>query len=106
MNIFITVIIGLCAGLVDIIPMIRMKQDKNSIASAFTFYFIVPFIIYNTNLFGMAWWLKGEVITFAMALPILMIVAKEEKKAIPPIAAMSIILGTLIGIAGHFLGIY
>lgn len=100
-NILVTIIIGLITGTIDIIPMIKMKQDKNSVASAFVFYFFMPFIIYSSNLFGMAWWIKGAVLTLAMALPVLIIVAKTEKKAAPPILVMSIVLGTLIGIAGH-----
>lgn len=105
-NIILTILIGFCAGVIDILPMLRMKQNKNSIASAFVFYFFMPFIIYSTNLFEMAWWLEGAVITFAMALPILLIVEKTEKRAILPITITSIMLGTLIGLAGHFLGIY
>jgi uncharacterized membrane protein len=104
-NILITTIIGVIAGLIDILPMIKMKQDKNSIASAFVFYFFMPFIIYGTNLFGMVWWIEGAVLTIAMALPVLLIVAKTEKKAVPPILMMAIILGTLIGVTGHFLSI-
>jgi hypothetical protein len=104
-NIIITTIIGLIAGLIDILPMIKMKQDKSSIASAFIFYFFMPFIIYGSNLFGMVWWIEGAVLTIAMALPILLIVAKTEKKAVPPILIMAIVLGTLIGFLGHFLNI-
>lgn len=104
-DIIITIVIGFIAGVIDILPMIRMKQDKNSIASAFAFYFIVPFIIYSTNLFGTIWWLKGAVITLALAVPIILIVIKTEKKAIFPMMINAIVLGTLIGIAGHFINI-
>lgn len=104
-NIIITIIIGLIAGTIDIIPMIKMKQDKNAVASAFVFYFFMPFIIYSSNLFGMIWWIKGGIFTLAMALPVLIIVAKTEKKAAPPILINSIILGTLIGLVGHIVKI-
>jgi Ca2+/Na+ antiporter len=102
-NIIVTMIIGLIAGIIDILPMIKMKQDKNSIASAFVFYFFMPFIIYGTKLFGMVWWIEGAVLTLAMALPVLFIVAKTEKKAVAPIIIMAIVLGTLIGVTGQFL---
>jgi hypothetical protein len=104
-DIIITIIIGIVAGIIDILPMLKMKQDKNSIASAFILYFLAPFIIYGSNLFGMAWWIKGAVITLAMALPVLLLIVKKEKNAIVPIVATAIILGSLIGIAGHFLDI-
>lgn len=104
-NIIITIVIGLIAGTIDILPMIRMKQDKNSIASAFAFYFFIPFIIYGTKLFNMDWRMEGAVLTLAMSLPIVIIVAKTEKKAVPPILVMAIVLGTLIGITGHLLNV-
>ena len=78
--------------------MIKMKIDKYAISSAFVFYLIMPFIIFNTTLFGMAWWLKGSVITVVLALPIVILVAKTDKKSIPLILSMSILLGTIIGI--------
>jgi hypothetical protein len=99
----LTTLIGLIAGFIDILPMLKMKLDKSAIWSAFIFYFIMPFIIINTNLFGMAWWLKGGVIALALALPVIIIVSKEDKKSIPPMAIMSLVLGTLIGVAGHFI---
>ena len=100
--ILLTTLIGFIAGMIDILPMVKMKLDKYAISSAFIFYFIMPFIIYNTNLFGMAWWLKGGVIAMALAIPIIIIVSKEDKKSIPPMVVMSVVLGTLIGVAGHF----
>ncbi|MSS90226.1 hypothetical protein FYJ45_18660 [Eisenbergiella tayi] len=91
------------AGAIDILPMIKMKLDRHSIASAFVFYFILPFVILDIDLFGLAWWLKGGVTGLAMALPIIIMVAEEDKKSAPPMLIMSAVLGTLIGIAGHFL---
>lgn len=97
-----TLLIGAVFGTIDILPMLKMKLDKYSILSAFLFYLIAPFIVYNTDLFGMPWWLKGGVITLLMALPIVILVAKEGKKAMMPMLIMSVVLGTLIGIVGKF----
>ena len=47
--------------------------------------------------------LGSDQISFALALPITVIVSGSGKNAVPIIAAMSVILGTIIGIAGHFL---
>ena len=99
---FLTLLTGVVIGIIDILPMIKMKLDKSAILSAFVFYLIIPFIIYNTNLFNMPWWLKGGVITLLLALPVIILVAKEGLSAAIPIAAMSIVLGTLIGIVGRF----
>lgn len=97
----LTAIIGIVAGFIDILPMIKMKLDKYATYSAFIFYLIMPFIIFNIDLLGNIWWIKGGAITLILALPIMIIVAKEEKKSIPPMIIMSVVLGTLIGIAGH-----
>lgn len=102
-TILLTCLIGIIAGAVDILPMIKMKLDRYSIASAFVFYFILPFVILNIDLFGLVWWLKGGVTGLAMAAPTIIMVAKEDKKSVPPMLIMSAVLGTLIGIAGHFL---
>ena len=99
----LTLLVGVIFGTIDILPMLKMKLDKFSIVSAFVFYLIVPFIVYNTNLFGMPWWLNGSVITLLLALPIMIMVAKDGMKAVAPIATMSIVLGTLIGVVGRFL---
>ena len=98
-----TLLTGIIFGTIDILPMLKMKLNKFSIISAFTFYLIVPFIIYNTDLFGMPWWLKGGVITLLLALPVIILVAMEGIKSTIPIIMMSIVLGTLIGLVGHFL---
>lgn len=99
----ISIIIGIIAGIIDIIPMIIKKMDRRPILSAFLQYFFVSIIIVNINLPGIVWWLKGGIISLALALPVIIIVSEKEPKSVPIIASMSIILGTLIGIAGHFL---
>ena len=103
MGVFLlTLLTGVVFGTIDILPMLKMKLDKHATISAFVFYLMIPFIIYNTDLWGMAWWLKGAVITLLLALPVVVLVAKEGLKGTIPIAAMSIILGTLIGLVGRF----
>ena len=99
----ISIAIGIVAGIVDIIPMVLQKMDKHSILSAFLQYFFVSIVIVNINLPGIAWWLQGGIIALALACPILVIVSAKEAKSVPIIAGMSIVLGTLIGIAGHYL---
>jgi hypothetical protein len=102
-TLWISMIIGLCAGIIDIIPMIIQKLDKRATISAFLQYFFVSIIIVNIDLPGIVWWVEGGVISLALALPVLVIVSTNDKKSIPIIASMSIILGSLIGIAGHFI---
>jgi hypothetical protein len=51
----------------------------------------------------MAWWLKGGVIAPILAIPVIIIVSKEVQKSILPMAVTSVVLGTLIGIAGYYI---
>ena len=102
-TIIISMMIGTVAGIIDILPMIIQKMDKTSILSAFFQYFFISIIIININLPGIIWWLQGSVIALALAIPIIIIVSEKDRKAVPIIATMSIILGALISISGHFL---
>lgn len=102
-EILVTAFIGIVVGGIDILPMIKMKLDKYSITSAFIFYFTLPFIINNVDLFGLAWWLKGALIGFALALPTIIMVAKDDKKSVPPMLIMSAVLGTVISAINHFI---
>ena len=95
--------IGLVAGILDILPMIAQKLARRAILSAFLQYFFVSIIIVNINLPGLAWWLQGSLISLALAIPILIIVTENDKKSLPIIAGMSLVLGALISVAGHYL---
>jgi hypothetical protein len=102
MKIFlISMAIGLFTGLIDILPMIIQKLNKRAIVSAFLQYFFVSIVIINCDLPGIVWWLKGGIISFCLALPVIVIISENDKKAVPIIVAMSLVLGTLISVAGH-----
>ncbi len=61
---------------------------------------IIPFIDWEIEP-----WLKGIVIAFLTALPIMIIVYSRDKKAIIPMIISSFVLGGLIGIAwAKFIG--
>jgi len=98
---YVSLAIGLAAGVLDIVPMIIQKLEKRAIVSAFLQYLFVSIVIVNISL-PVVWWLKGGIVSFALALPVLVIVSGKDKKAVSVIAGMSVILGTLIAAAGHF----
>ena len=102
-TLLLSAIIGIVAGTIDIIPMVIQKLDKRATISAFLQYFFVSIIIVNIDLPHIVWWLQGGLISVALALPVVFLVAAQNKKAVPIILAMAAFLGTLIGIAGHFL---
>ncbi len=98
-NILIAIIIGLVAGLVDVVPMIVQKLDKSSNISAFIHYFLLGLIIPFVN-WDLVPWVKGIVIALLTSIPFMILVFPKDKKAIIPMFIFSIILGAGIGIAG------
>jgi len=102
-TLLLSAIIGVVAGIIDIIPMIIQKLDKRATISAFLQYFFVSIIIVNIDLPHVVWWLQGGLISVALALPVVFIVSTQDRRAVPIILTMAAILGTLIGIAGHYL---
>jgi hypothetical protein len=100
----IAIIIGLVAGLIDVTPMIIMKLEKVANISAFVHYFVLGLIIPFVS-WEMTAWLKGVIISFISAIPVMIIVYPKDKKAIIPMIVFSLILGAWIGIAGaKFIG--
>lgn len=101
-NFFITVIIGIIAGLIDIIPMIIQKLEKRAIISAFIHYFLLGIIIPYVS-WEVTPTIKGVTIALLSAIPIMIIVYPKDKKAIIPMIVFSMILGAGIGISGAIL---
>jgi len=100
-EIFIALLIGIVAGIIDIIPMIIQKMNKAANLSAFTHWvvlgLIIPFVSWD-----IAPWLKGLVIAELSAVPVLFMVGAEDKKAVLPIVVMSALLGAAVGAAGNY----
>ncbi len=105
MNFLLTLLIGIIAGVIDVLPMIKMKVDKYSCLSAFAYYVILPFVIFGVNWFGDLWWLRGGFVAILMAVPTIVLVTKEDKKSPIMMAVMSIVLGSIIGVVGHLLNL-
>jgi hypothetical protein len=92
---------GIAAGTIDILPMIKMKIDKYSILSAFLFHLIAPFILYSLET-DIIFWLKGGLVYLLLAIPTIVLVAKDDKKSVPIMCGSSLIIGTIIGAVQHF----
>jgi len=98
-----SLLIGIVAGAFDVIPMLIKKLDKSACVSAFIQYVVVSFIIIHSDIPGISWWIEGALISLLMAIPVMIIVAKKDSKAIPIMTMNALALGTLISIAGHYL---
>lgn len=100
----VAIIIGVVAGLIDSIPMIIQKLDKQDTVSAFVHYFAMGIIIPFVN-WGIAPWISGIIISVLTAIPMMIIVYPKDKKAVVPMIVFSVILGAGIGLAGaKFIG--
>jgi len=102
-RLLLSALIGVGAGIIDIIPMVIQKLEKRATVSAFLQYFFVSIVIVNIDLPHIVWWLQGGLISVVLALPVVVLVSAQDRKAVPIILTMALILGTLIGIAGHYL---
>lgn len=103
-DIFIALIIGVTAGVIDVIPMIIQKLDKSANLAAFSHWvilgLIIPFVDWN-----IVPWLKGLIIGELAIIPTLFMVFPKDKKAIIPIILMSAVLGIGVALAGaRFIG--
>ncbi len=94
----LSLLTGLVAGGVDVIPMLLKKLPRASCLSAFVQYIVVAIVIFHIHLPGLAWWLEGGLVSLAMALPVLVLVAEKERKSVPVIAVNAVVLGVLIAL--------
>ncbi len=100
----IALLIGIAAGLIDVVPMIIMKIKKVATISAFTHYLVLGLIIPFVN-WNLSPWITGVIISFLSTLPVIIIVYPNDKKSLIPMTIFSIILGAGIGLAGaKFIG--
>ncbi len=95
-NLFVSLGLGLAAAAIDVVPMIARKLDSAFSASAFFMWLVLGLIIPNTRLIPIAW-LNGLVVALLCALPVVILVTKLDRLAIPVMLASSAILGALIG---------
>ncbi len=88
--------LGSAAGIVDVIPMIPMGCNRYALASAFTQWVVLGFVISYLRL-GLPDWLKGFIISLASVTPIMIVVIEADPKAWIPITIMSALLGSGVG---------
>lgn len=101
MKILIAISIGVVAGAIDVLPMIKQKVDKHSCIAAFVHWLvlglIIPFVDWNIQP-----WLKGLIIAELFAIPVAIMTYPRDRKAIMPIFIFSAILGVGVGSAGAY----
>ena len=90
------IILGIIAGIIDVIPMIIQKLTWDANLSAFTFWIVVGFVIATTNI-GLKGALKGITISLILLIPLIFIIAWNNPTVLLPIIPMNLILGSALG---------
>lgn len=102
-KLYLSIIIGLIIGIIDILPMIIKRLPPYSTIAAFIHYLVATVIIVNIDIPQLPWWLEGGVLGFLLMLPMLIHVAHEDRKPLPIITANAIILGSVAEIVSYFI---
>jgi len=98
-KLFISLGIGVAAGVVDVIPMIIQQLNIYACLSAFAQWVVLGILINYIEL-GMKAWLKGLTVALLCSIPIVIIVSENEPVSAIPIVIFSAVLGSLVGFFG------
>jgi hypothetical protein len=95
-NLVIGLLLGVAAGVLDLIPMLLQGLTWDANLSAFFLWVVSGFFLATTNL-KLPPVLKGIVIPFICLLPSAFIIGWKEPFSLVPIGVMTLILGALLG---------
>jgi hypothetical protein len=95
-NILIGLLLGLIAGILDVIPMLIQGLTWDANLSAFFLWIVSGFMLATSNL-NLQPVLKGIVIAFLCLLPSAFIIGWHEPLSLVPIGVMTLLLGALLG---------
>ncbi|MDH6312497.1 glycopeptide antibiotics resistance protein [Parabacteroides sp. PFB2-10] len=92
----IGILLGMAAGILDVIPMVVQHLTWDANLSAFTMWVVVGFLIatIDLNIHPIA---KGILIAFLALLPSAILIGWQEPISLIPITIMTTILGGLLG---------
>ena len=95
-KIFVGVLLGMVAGVLDVIPMLLQGLTWDANLSAFFLWVVSGFMLSTSNL-TIHPVLKGIIIPFMCLLPSTFIIGWNDPFSLLPIAIMTLILGTALG---------
>jgi len=95
-KISIGIMLGIVAGILDVIPMIIQKLTWDANISAFIMWMVAGFFIAATDL-RVHSIIKGIVIGYLVLLPSVFIIGWNEPLSLVPIFIMTTVLGGLLG---------
>lgn len=95
-KIHLGILLGIIAGIIDVIPMIIQKLTWDANLSAFAHWMIVGFFIAASNLQIKGVW-KGLFISFLLLIPIAILVGWQQPISLIPMLIATLILGSTLG---------
>lgn len=90
------ILLGLLAGIVDVIPMILQNLSWDANLSAFTHWVVAGFVISVADI-PIKGAVKGLVLSLLLLLPVAILVGWQEPMSLIPILIMTVILGSALG---------
>lgn len=98
-KVFVGLIVGTIAGIVDVIPMLMQGLSWDANLSAFSFWVISGVMIATSNL-KMRGALKGIVISALVLIPAAVLIGWSNPMNLVPIGIMTLVLG---GVSGYLI---
>ena len=92
----IGLLLGMVAGVIDVIPMIMQNLTWDANISAFTMWIVVGFLIATIDL-NINPIIKGILTAFLVLLPTAILIGWKEPVSLIPIVIMTTVLGGLLG---------
>ena len=96
-KILMSLIIGVCAGIIDVIPGIIEGVDIRVTLAGFTFWVTTGFIVAHVSL-PIKNWLKGVTVASLLAIPGTILISKVDPNSVVPMIILTIFLGALVGL--------
>ena len=93
------IFLGAVAGAIDILPMIFQNLSWDANLSAFAMWVATGFFIATSDLKLQGHW-KGLFVSILLLIPVAILVGWKEPASLVPMAAMTLVLGSLLG---HFI---
>ena len=90
------ILLGIVAGIIDVIPMIIKKLTWDANISAFTMWIVVGFFISAIDI-NIQPIVEGTLIALLTLMPCAILIGWKEPISLIPIAVMTTILGGLLG---------
>lgn len=93
-------LIGLIAGVIDVVPMVARGLPWSANGSAFLMWIVVGIIVAVSD-FGLPAAVHGIVVGFLVLAPSAILIGAVEPLSLLPISVMTLLLGSGVGVAAR-----